>query len=177
MPELPEFDGLIVEGPQGRRIIALPIAVIETLRYASAIRYRRGGRVWNLRLEPTTDGRQTGEPITQAQDLVQEHVRQAQEQAATNSGETATRWPTQSAPTPEYGAPALPVYGAQNPSPTPPPALEEDPADPADIPIYVKRGGAWTVTHVTRTEYERYRAQGRLSQDAPGIEQADEEQQ
>lgn len=161
-----DFDGLVVESHQGNRILALPIAVLEALRYASVIQYRRGGSVYRMRVDSFLDGRRGGQPvITQAQDVIQEHVREVTEQAANSAGSRAS-WPTGSAPTPEYGAPQLPVHGANAPSPTTPPAPGEEP-DPANIPLRVRREGKWVNTYVTRTQYEQYVAEGRIRQEPP----------
>ena len=43
-PRAQDFDGLVVESPRGDRLLALPIAVLEILRYASVIQYRRAVR-------------------------------------------------------------------------------------------------------------------------------------
>lgn len=158
-----DFDGLVVESPRGERILALPIAVVEALRYASVIQYRRAGRVHRMRVDGFTDGRIGGQPLPHVQDDVADAVRQAQEHAAEAAGAVASQ-ATSSAPTPQYGAPAPPAHGATDPSPTPPPALEED---PADIPLRVRRGNQWVDIHVTRAQYETYLAQGRITQAPP----------
>lgn len=158
-----EFDGLVVENPRGDRIIALPIAVLEVLRYASVIRYKRGGSVWNMRL---TEHTEFAPPATLAQDAVADAVREVQQQAANDAGAVASWSAAGSAPTPEYGAPALPVHGANDPSPTPPPT-EGDPLDPANIPLRVHRAGQWTTVYVTREQYEQYTEQGRIAQEPP----------
>lgn len=149
-PRQIDFDGLVVEAPNGDRLLALPIAVLEVLRYASVIQYRRAGRVHRMRIDGFLDNREGGQAVTVVRDEMQ----------------------PSSAPTPEYGAPALPVHGELNPSPTPPPALPEQ-EDPANIPLYVKRGGAWTVTHVTRADYQRYQEEGRITQESPGLIEED----
>jgi hypothetical protein len=131
-----DFDGLVVESPRGDRLLALPIAVLEVLRYASVIQYRRGGRVYRMRIDSFLDNRDGGQAVTVVRDEMQPDA---------------------------------------NPSPTPPPAPEEarEGEDPANIPLYVKRAGAWTVTHVTRADYERYHAEGRISQESPGLIEED----
>lgn len=165
-PREVDFDGLVVEASNGDRLLALPIAVLEILRYASVIQYRRAGSVHRMRLDGFLDGRQGGRPVTRAQDVVQDHVRQVQEQAS-NSAASAVSWPPAgSAPTPPYGAPALPVHGALNPSPTPPPEQEPE-TDPADIPLRMWKDGQWVDIHVTRAQYERYQAEGKISPTAP----------
>lgn len=110
-----EFDGLVVESANGDRLLALPIAVLEILRYASVIRFQRGGSFHSMRLDNFADGRQGGRPLPQG---------------------------------PVTAPPA-------DPSPTPPPLVEGDPLDPANVPMRVRRDGAWTTVYVTRAEYER----------------------
>lgn len=148
MTEQPEwrpmdFDGLVVESARGDRLLALPVSVLEILRSAAVIRFRRGGSMFSMRLDAFMDGRPGGQPIATEPD------NSPQEQAS-------------SAPTVEYGAPALPVYGEHNPSPTPPPPAEGDPLDPANVPLRVYRGGRWHVVYVTGEQYERYTDQGRI---------------
>ncbi|MFJ2952950.1 hypothetical protein ACIO8H_35860 [Streptomyces sp. NPDC087226] len=127
-----DFDGLVVEGPRGERLLALPIAVLEILRYAQVIRFRSGGSMFSMRLDAFTDGRKGGRPV------------------------------------PEQ--PATPPAPA--PSPTPPPVAEGDPLDPANIPMRVRRDGAWYTMYVTRAEYERYnQQQGHTPPPAEGNEQ------
>lgn len=160
-PRAVDFDGLVVESPKGDRLLALPIAVLEILRYASVIQYRRGGRVTRMRVDGFLDGRPAGQPVTQAQDDV---VRGIQEQAANDAGAAASR-PSGSAPTREYGAPVLPIHGSNSPSPTTPPEPGEE--DPADIPLRLWRDGQWVDIHVTREQYELYMAQGKILPQAP----------
>lgn len=147
MTQPPDFDGLVVESANGDRILALPIAVMESLRYASVIRFRRQGSFFSLRLDHFTDGRQGGQPIPQQ---------------SPEPGPNSPQPNRSSAPTPEYGAPPLPVHGANNPSPAPPPAQEGDPLDPANIPLRVRRGGEWTTIYVTREQYQQYEQDGRI---------------
>lgn len=132
-----DFDGLVVESPRGDRLLALPIAVLEILRYAAVIQYKRGGSVYRMRVDSFLDNRRGGQTV--AQDVIQE----AAEQAA-------------------------------NPSPTPPPATEQAPEDPANIPLRARRNGEWVTIHVTRTQYEEYVRQGRITSDAPTQDQATE---
>lgn len=136
-----DFDGLVVESPAGDRLLALPIAVLEVLRYASVIQYRRAGRVSRMRVDGHLDR------STQAQDVVADAVQGIQEQAANDAGAVAS-------------------WGPQDPSPTPPPAPMQ-PVDPANIPLRVRRGGEWHTIYVTREQYERYEQEGRLSQEPP----------
>lgn len=141
-----DFDGLVVESPRGDRLLALPIAVLEVLRYAAVIQYKRGGSVYRMRVDSFLDKRQGGHPVTHAKDVIQE----AAEQAANSAGATIE---------------ALPI-----PSPTPPPAPGEEqmePPDPANIPLRVRRNGLWENIYVTRTQYDEYQRQGRISQDMP----------
>lgn len=139
-----DFDGLVVEDDRGNRLLALPTAVLEILRHAAVIRFRRADSMFSMRLDAFTDGRTGGQPIPQQPN-------------------TPRPAPT-SAPTPEYGAPALPVHGARNPSPAPPPPVQEgDPLDPANIPLRVRRGESWATVYVTREQYERYEREGKLT--------------
>lgn len=45
-----DFDGLVVEAADGARLLAIPTAVLEVLRYAHIIRFRRGTELHSLRL-------------------------------------------------------------------------------------------------------------------------------
>lgn len=105
-----DFDGLVVESASGDRLLALPTAVLEILRHASVIRYRRGDSLYSLRVD---------------------------------------------------SFPPAPEQAPATPSPAPPPVNEGDPLDPANVPMRVWRGGAWTTVYVTRAQYERYTQQGR----------------
>ena len=147
-----EFDGLVVEGAGGERLVTIPAAVLPQLREATVIRFRRGDSVFNMRVSEFADGRTGGLRITQARDEMAPKV-----EPPVNGG---------SAPTPIYGAPALPIHGTQNPSPTTPPEPGEE-KDPADIPLRVWRGGRWADIHVTREQYDRYQAEGKISQQPP----------
>jgi hypothetical protein len=144
-PLPPEYDGLVIEDAHGVRLLALPAAIVPVLRSAAVLRFRLGDSVFNMRVAPQL-------PVQRTQDGPRVEPPQQ------SSG---------SAPTPEYGAPALPVHGARNPSPTPPPAHEQDQEDPADIPIRVRRNGEWTTVHVTREQYERYEREGKLTHEPP----------
>lgn len=128
-----EFDGLVIESANGDRLLALPVAVLEILRYASVIRFRRAGAFYSMRLDTFADASQGG------------HLLPAQ--------------------------PASSVEHAPTPSPTPPPAAEGDPLDPANVPMRVWRGGAWTTVYVTRDQYERYTQQGRTQGPTEGDQQ------
>lgn len=140
-----DFDGLVVESANGDRILALPTVVLESLRYASVIRYKRGASVWNLRLDGFTDGRDCA-GTTQARDDIADAVHDVQADAAEAASSAAA-----------------------NPSPTPPPAAVNQ-EEPADIPIRVRRDGAWYTIYVTRAQYEEYERQGRISQEPPADE-------
>lgn len=142
-----EFDGLVVEGAQGVRILALPTAVLEALRYAEVIQFKAGDRVSRMRVANFIDVRDQAMRDRQGRDQAQEIREQA-----SNAAQAADSWPSQSAPTREYGAPVLPIT---SPSPTPPPD-ESDPLDPANIPMRVHRGDRWENIYVTRSDYERY---------------------
>lgn len=148
-PRIVEFDGLVVEDAQGVRLLAIPAALLPVLRSAAVIRYRLGDSVFNMRLNHFTDGRPGGQPITLARDEMAPRVEPP--------------LPAGSAPTPDYGAPALPVY----PSPAPPPAPPEEPEDPANIPLRAKRGGEWTTIYVTRAQYDQYVQEGRIAPELP----------
>lgn len=161
-----EFDGLVVEGPNGVRLVAIPTSTLEILQYAEVIQFKQGDRVSRMRVANFLDQRDMRTQEQAAQE-VQEADREVREQAA-NSAAAVASWvagskAAGSAPTPEYGAPVLPVHGAHNPSPTPPPA-EADPLDPANIPVRVQRGGRWVNIYVTREQYERMTEQGRTEQ-------------
>jgi hypothetical protein len=145
----PEFDGLVVEDAQGVRLLALPAAVLPVLRSAAVLRFRCGDSVFNMRV--TRTGHQL---VTQARDEMAPKVEPPERS-------------TGSAPTSEYGAPALPVYATATPSPATPPAPEQEKSDPANIPLRVWRGGGWTTTYVTRSEYDRFKAAGKISTEAP----------
>lgn len=147
-----EFDGLVVEGPGGVRLLAIPASVLPVLRDAHVIQYAHDGHV--ARMVVARHARFAR--VTQATDVIQEQAAQAYDPE-----------PSGSAPTREYGAPTLPLLGAGRPSPTSPPAVDEPREDPADVPIRVRRGGEWATAHVTRAQYEEYVAQGRISQEAP----------
>ena len=45
-----EPDGLVVEGPHGFRLVAVPTAVLDVLRVAQTIQYTREGRVYRMRV-------------------------------------------------------------------------------------------------------------------------------
>lgn len=78
-----DFDGLVVESPSGERLLALPIAVLEVLRYASVIQYRRAGRVHRMRIDGFLDGRNGGHILTTAQDAIAADALEAQDPSPT----------------------------------------------------------------------------------------------
>lgn len=146
-----EFDGLVVEGANGVRLLALPTAVLRILENAEVIQFQRHGRVSRMRVGNFLDGRDQSipQPAIPAQQPADElHLEPL---------------PSRSAPTPEYGAPDLGL----GPSPTPPPASEADLEDPANIPLRARRGGQWVNIYVTRAQYEQYKAEGRIAAQAP----------
>lgn len=126
-----DFDGLVVESATGDRLLALPVSVLEILRHATIVRFRRGDSIYSMSL---TDFGPANSPTP----------------------------PSTSAPTPEYGAPALPVHGALDPSPAPPPVLEADPLDPANVPLRVHRRGKWKTIYVTGEQYTRATSADRI---------------
>lgn len=138
----PEFDGLVVEDPNGVRLLAIPAALLPVLRSAAVLRFRAGDAVYNMRV---------------ARDQLP--AARAEQTPAIDPPERSNG----SAPTPTYGAPAIPVSS----SPAPPPPPEQDPEDPANIPLRVWRNGHWENTYVTRAEYERYETEGKISHQAP----------
>lgn len=148
------FDGLVVESPRGDRLLALPIAVLEILRYAAVIEYRRGGSVHRMRVDTFLDRRQENRQ-TQATDV----MREAAEQAANSASAT--------------------IQSMALPSPTPPPAPgegeQEAQEDPANIPLRVRKGGHWENVYVTRAQYDEYQRQGRIRQEMPEGEQGPQE--
>jgi hypothetical protein len=137
-----EVDGLLIESAKGDRLLVIPTAVLGILRHAAVIRFKRGAAMYSMRLDTFAETGQTTTPTPNSP------------QPQQSSG---------SAPTRDYGAPALPVHGANNPSPTPPPLTEGDPLDPANIPLRIHRAGAWKTIYVTRDEYERYEREGKLT--------------
>lgn len=153
-----EFDGLVVEDARGVRLLALPAAVVPVLRSAAVVRFRLGDSHYSMRLTDFADGRRGGT-------IVRDELAPRVEPPA----------PAGSAPTPEYGAPVLPVYATPNPSPAPPPAPEEEQTDPANIPIRAKRGGHWTTVYVTRAQYDQYVAEGRISAEVPTDDEGGQE--
>ncbi|MFJ3812595.1 hypothetical protein ACIPWE_40330 [Streptomyces sp. NPDC090073] len=143
-----DFDGLVVEDANGVRVLALPAALVPALRSAVVIRFRNGDAHYSMRVD-----RFDRLAATQARD----ELAPAVEPPA----------PSGSAPTPTYGAPALPVHGTQDPSPAPPPASDQDEEDPANIPLRARRGGQWVNIYVTRAQYLQYEADGRIAPQAP----------
>jgi len=132
-----EYDGLVVEANDGVRLNAIPTAVLEILKHAEVIQYTRNGQVSRLRVGN----------FLRPEEM--RTIEQAYAEDAEENGPTAT------------------VHQI-HPSPTPPPAPEQEaPADPADIPLRVRRDGQWVDTHVTRAQYERYLAEGRISTEQP----------
>lgn len=137
-----EYDGLVVEAKDGIRLIAIPTAVLEILKYAEVIQFTRAGQVSRLRVGN----------FLRSEEM--RTIEQAYVEDAGANGETAI-------------ATVHPIHSDDH-SPTTPPAPEpEAPADPADIPLRVRRDGQWVDTHVTRAQYERYLAEGRIRTEAP----------
>lgn len=45
-----EPDGIVVEGPGGVRLVAIPTAVLDILKFADTIQYTREGHVYRMRV-------------------------------------------------------------------------------------------------------------------------------
>jgi hypothetical protein len=58
-----EPDGLVVEDQNGVRLLAIPTQLLEILRFAAVLQYVHQGRVYRMRVDGFTDGRQGGQPL------------------------------------------------------------------------------------------------------------------
>ncbi|MER7953078.1 hypothetical protein ABTY59_37440 [Streptomyces sp. NPDC096079] len=58
-----EFDGIVIEDQNGNRLLAIPTAALEILRFAAVIQYRSQGRVSRMRVDGFMDGRPAGTPL------------------------------------------------------------------------------------------------------------------
>lgn len=141
-----EYDGLVIEGANGVRLVAIPMRLLQVLQYAEVLQFTRDGISSRLRV---------------ANFLPPEEMRTIEQATAEVTGEPAP-----------VEAEVIQLH--PDPSPTTPPPLSEPTEDPADVPLRVYRDGQWTLTHVTRAQYEEYERQGQISKAPTPIYEGDQ---
>lgn len=131
-----EFDGLVVESARGDRLLAVPTAILEILRYATVIQYKKGDDVYRMRVDDT---------YARQQQAAQEATQAAAEQASNAAGA---------------------LLANHSPAPPPAAqSTEGDALDPENVPLRVRTDGEWKTIYVTRARYEEYLSQGRIQTD------------
>ena len=142
-----EYDGLVVEGANGVRLVAIPMSLLQVLQYAEVVQFTKAGVSSRLRVSNFL-------PVDEMRTMEQAAAEAAQEAAeqASNSAAAVVE--------------AQVIQLRPDPSPTTPPPLSEPVADPANIPLRVYRDG-WQTIHVTQAQYEEYERQGKISQTPP----------
>lgn len=143
-----EYDGLVVEGANGVRLVAIPMSLLQVLQYAEVVQFTKAGVSSRLRVSNF---------------LPPEEMRTMEQAAAEAAQEAAEQASNSAAAVVE----AQVIQLRPDPSPTPPPPLSEPVEDPANIPLRVYRDGQWVTIHVTRAQYEEYERQGKISQNPP----------